>query len=215
VIRFFFDRFKKAGYYRAFLGELSCMDSKKIPKSIREFDAWSFCKTGGRLCSTDFSLEFPRLRPDGILLSCLVEAWEVSGRVNVRSECVLSLSGRFSAAFACGVCAQAVHENLEFSRRLVLKTSEAEADSCEDYDDHDDVDVISCSGAVNLLDWLEDEILLVFPMFPRHEACGDAQLRQELDKINASLQEDSAEEQAQEVQRPFANLAGLVKARKQ
>lgn len=191
------------------------MHSKKIPKSIKEFDAWSFCKTGGHLRSADFSLEFPRLQPDSVLLSCLFEEWQVSGRVNARSECVLSLSGRFTAAFACGVCGQSVPQHLEFSRQLVLKTSEAEADSCEDYDDHDDVDVISCSGAVNLRDWLEDEILLVCPMFPRHEACGDAQLRQELDRINASLQEDSAEEQAQEVQRPFANLADLVKARKQ
>lgn len=160
------------------------------------------------------SLEFPRLESDGFLLSCEVEGWEVSGKVNLKSECVLSLSGSFSASFACGVCGQAVAQRLMFSRHLILKTSEAEADSCEDYDEHEDVDVISCSGAVNLRDWLEDEILLAFPMFSRHETCGDAKLKQELDRINAFLQEDSAEEEAQDVQRPFANLADLIKLRK-
>lgn len=192
------------------------MQPRKFQKrSVSEFDAWSFCKEGGRLSSSNRVLEFPRLQGGGLsLLSCNVGQWNVSGKVNKRSECMLSLSGRFSASFSCVVCNKEVLQHFEFSRKLILKTSEAEADSCTDYDAHDDVDVITCVGAVNLRDWIEDEILLVCPMFPRHETCDDVELRQALEEMNATLQDDSAEDMEQEVQRPFANLADLLKDRK-
>lgn len=192
------------------------MRPKAFQKDLSDFDAWSFCKTGGQLDSNECSLEFPRLQGDEMMLSCTLLNWRVSGRVNSKSECVITLAGAFDASFACVCCGQAVPQHFEFSRKLILKTSEAEADAYEDDELDEDTDVVACPGAVNLRDWLEDEVLLACPMFPRHQACEDEHLAQELSSLNTQApQDDTAEEPLQEVQRPFANLADLLKTRKQ
>jgi uncharacterized protein len=189
--------------------------ASKEYEDISNADLWAFCKEGRRLDGRDYALVFPRLQGDGVLLSCDVLAWSVVGRVNARSECELSLSGQFQATFACCTCGEPLPQALSFSRKLILKTSEAEADASEEYDLDDEVDVVACLGAVNLRDWLEDEVLLVCPMFPRHDACEKPVLIEELNDFDTqTLQDDSAEESLQEVQRPFANLADLLKIRK-
>lgn len=193
------------------------MRPKAFQKDLSDFDAWTYCKTGGLLDSSDCLLTFPRLEPveDSQLLSCSVERWAIKGRVNSKSECVISLSGAFKASFACVSCGKPVQSHFEFDRKLILKTSEAEADAYDEDELDEDTDVVACLGAVNLRDWLEDEILLACPMFPRHEACEDNVLAQELSSLNTQApQDDTAEEPLQEVQRPFANLADLLKTRK-
>lgn len=205
-----------ARYYRAFPARLFRMRPKAFQKDLSDFDAWTYCKTGGVLESSDCALEFPRLEAeDTPMLSCLVERWSIKGRVNAKSECVISLSGAFKASFACVSCGKPVHSDFEFDRKLILKTSEAEADAYDEDELDDNTDVVACPGAVNLRDWLEDEILLACPMFPRHETCEGNVLAQELSSLNTqALQDDTAEEPLQEVQRPFANLADLLKTRK-
>lgn len=189
------------------------MRAKAFEKDLQEFDAWSFCKTGGILGSQGHLLQFPRLTdPSGPLLGAEVSEWEVRGRVNAKSECVLTFSGHFAAQFPCVICNGPVHDQIRFFRNLILKTSESEADAYDQEALDDDTDVVCCAGAVNLRDWLEDEMLLACPMFSRHETCEHVAQSQP-PEIRA-LQEDTAEEQALDVQRPFANLSDLLKARK-
>ncbi|HEY1058747.1 MAG TPA: DUF177 domain-containing protein [Limnobacter sp.] len=191
------------------------MRPKANQKDLLSLDAWSFCKTGGHFESKDITLEFPRLAGDDHLLRCAVHSWDVRGRVNAKSECVVTLTGSFSGWFSCVVCEQAVEQKLEFERNLILKTSESEADAYDDESLDEITDVVACAGDVNLRDWLEDEILLACPMFSRHASCeGNTSPELSSYKQRAS-RDDTAVEQERDVQRPFANLGDLLKGRKQ
>jgi len=71
------------------------------------------------------------------------------------------------------VCGSGVHNVIDFDRHLILMTSETQADSYDEDTLDEDTDVVACPGAINLRDWLEDEILLACPMFPKHDACAE------------------------------------------
>lgn len=189
-------------------------------KQFDEFDAWSFSRLGERIRSDEVKFDFPRLADDENLLSCKVEHWEVSGRINARSESVIRFQGRFNAELSCVVCGSGVDHDIDFDRHLILMTSEAQADAYDEDILDEQTDVVACPGAINLRDWLEDEILLACPMFPKHEACAEQAGRSwreegdEIDENTDDYQDDTAGGPTQEVQRPFANLSDLLKGSK-
>lgn len=189
-------------------------------KQFDEFDAWSFSRLGERIRSDEVKFDFPRLVDDENLLSCKVEFWEVSGRINAKSESVIRFEGRFSAELSCVVCGSGVVRTIDFDRHLILMTSEAQADAYDEDTLDEQTDVVACPGAINLRDWLEDEILLACPMFPKHEACAEQagrSWREEGDAVDEDTddyQDDTAGGPTQEVQRPFANLSDLLKGSK-
>lgn len=188
-------------------------------KQFDEFDAWSFCRLGGVVKSDDVSFGFPRMAEDDNIVSHTVQNWEITGRVNAKSESVLRLRGQFDAEFSCVVCGSGVKHTIEFDRKLILMTSEAKADAYDEESIDEETDVVACPGAINLRDWLEDEMLLACPMFPKHEACAELAARswqEETDEFENTddLQDDTAEGSTQEVQRPFANLGDLLKSGK-
>ncbi|HEX4918928.1 MAG TPA: YceD family protein [Limnobacter sp.] len=186
------------------------MRHKASQKEWDEFDAWSFCRLGGRVSSADVAFDFPRIAQDENILGFQIQRWEISGHINARSESVLQLQGEFTAEFSCVSCGKGVAQTIPFKRFLVLKKSEAEADAYDDDTLDDDTDVVACPGAIQLRDCLEDELLLACPMFPRHAECQQAVEA----KNNGEGQVDSADPPAKEVQRPFANLSDLLKAGK-
>lgn len=189
-------------------------------KQFDEFDAWSFSRLGERIRSDEVRFDFPRLADDENLLSCIVEHWEVSGRINAKSESVIRFQGRFSAELSCVVCGSGVEHVIDFDRHLILMTSEAQADAYDEDTLNEQTDVVACPGAINLRDWLEDEILLACPMFPKHEACAEQAGRSwreegdDIDEDTDDYQDDTAGGPTQEVQRPFANLSDLLKGSK-
>jgi uncharacterized protein len=189
-------------------------------KQFDEFDAWSFSRLGERIRSDEVKFDFPRLADDENILSCKVEFWEVSGRINAKSESVIRFEGRFNAELSCVVCGSGVEYTIDFDRHLILMTSEAQADAYDEDTLDEQTDVVACPGAINLRDWLEDEILLACPMFPKHEACAEQagrSWREEGDAIDEDTddyQDDTAGGPTQEVQRPFANLSDLLKGSK-
>ncbi|WP_370264231.1 YceD family protein [Limnobacter sp.] len=186
------------------------MRHKASQKEWDEFDAWAFCRLGGVVRHSDVGFEFPRLREDPTILSFEVQHWEVSGHMNAKGESVLKLQGQFNADFACVACGLGVPDSIPFTRFLILKKSEAEADAYDDEALDEDTDVVACPGAIQLRDFLEDELLLACPMFPRHDHCRP---QQEAD-TSAGEAANPNESAPTEVQRPFANLGDLLKAGK-
>lgn len=187
-------------------------------KQFDEFDAWSFSRSGERICSDEVKFDFPRLAGDEAISASHVDHWEISGRINAKSESVIQFQGRFSAEFSCVVCGSGVQHVIDFDRHLVLVTSESQADVYDEETLDEQTDVVACPGAINLRDWLEDEILLACPMFPKHDACTDVAGRSwrdsESDEDTDDYQDDTAGGPKQEVQRPFANLSDLLKGSK-
>lgn len=195
------------------------MRQKGPLKQFDEFDAWSFSRLGERISSDEVKFDFPRLADDENIVSSKVDFWEVSGRINAKSESVVRFKGRFHAELSCVVCGSGVEHAIDFDRHLVLMTSEAQADAYDEETLDEQTDVVACPGAINLRDWLEDEILLACPMFPKHEACAEEagrSWREEGDdeEITDEPQDDTAGGPTQEVQRPFANLSDLLKGSK-
>ncbi|MCR2746903.1 YceD family protein [Limnobacter parvus] len=195
------------------------MRQKGPLKQFDEFDAWSFSRLGERIGSDEVKFDFPRLAEDENIVSSTVEFWEVSARVNAKSESVVRFKGRFNAELSCVVCGSGVEYAIDFERHLVLVTSEAQADAYDEETLDEHTDVVACPGAINLRDWLEDEILLACPMFPKHDACAEEagrSWREEGDgeENTDESQDDTAGGPTQEVQRPFANLSDLLKGSK-
>ncbi|WP_138518571.1 YceD family protein [Limnobacter alexandrii] len=195
------------------------MRQKGPLKQFDEFDAWSFSRLGESIRSENVKFDFPRLVNDENILVSHVENWEVSGRINAKSESVIRFKGRFTAELSCVVCGSGVQHAIDFDRHLILMTSEAQADNYDEDTLDEDTDVVACPGAINLRDWLEDEILLACPMFPKHDACAEVAGRSWQEE-GANLedtddhQDDTADGPTQEVQRPFANLGDLLKGSK-
>lgn len=195
------------------------MRQKGPLKQFEEFDAWSFSRLGESICSEDVKFDFPRLASDENILSSHVAYWEVSGRINAKSESVIRFKGRFTAELSCVVCGSGVQNVIDFDRHLILMTSEMQADSYDEDTLDEDTDVVACPGAINLRDWLEDEILLACPMFPKHDTCAELAGRSWREEgadmqDTDDYQDDTADGQTQEVQRPFANLGDLLKGGK-
>lgn len=195
------------------------MRQKGSLKQFDEFDAWSFSRLGNSICSKDVKFEFPRLTNDENILVGHVENWEVSGRINAKSESVIRLKGRFNTELSCVVCGSGVQQTIDFDRHLVLMTSEAQADNYDEDTLDENMDVVACPGAINLRDWLEDEILLACPMFPKHDVCAEVAGRSWQEEganpeDTDDHQDDTADGPIQEVQRPFANLGDLLKGSK-
>jgi uncharacterized metal-binding protein YceD (DUF177 family) len=201
------------------------MHQKKLLKQFIEFDAWSFTRSGGFFSSKQLKFEFPRLAEDENIAHFNIEHWEISGRINARSESVISFKGCFFAEFPCVVCGSSIGCTINFERHLILMTSDTKADSYDESVLDGQTDVVACQGTINLRDWLEDEILLACPMFPKHEGCVDLDARSwrefdDLEEMNAqeegivNQQNDTDIELSKEVQRPFAKLSTLLKTGK-
>ena len=89
------------------------MRQKGPLKQFDEFDAWSFSRLGDSIRSEDVNFDFPRLASDENILASHVESWEVSGRINAKSESVIRFKGRFTAELSCVVCDSGVQPAMQ------------------------------------------------------------------------------------------------------
>ncbi|GLR25895.1 YceD family protein [Limnobacter litoralis] len=192
------------------------MSRKVSQKEVVEFDAWAFCRAGGTISGYHDDLDFPRLKNDPEITGFKVIEWQVKGYLNRQGESVIHLAGEFEAGFHCVVCDEVVVQRIVFDRKLILAKSEQQADEKDQEIDDEDVDYVACSGVVNLRDWLEDELLLVCPMFPKHDTCSSEEHEQSgLSEVNVEPGVQNDDEPPKKVHRPFADLGQLLKKGKQ
>ncbi len=196
-------------------------------KDLAQLDAWEFARFGGKVAADSGLQRFPRLVEElhaeakSDLPSPKVR-WAIFGEVDSAGHCFIGLEGSFPASVPCMRCSNPVSDHFEFKRLLRLCKSDQEADTLEL---DDEVDPVVASGKVNVLEWLEDELMLSLPMFPSHEGCASESVS--VGPVNEdpeapakqhqlSTAENSASvkrnlESAPETHRPFEILARLKK----
>lgn len=100
----------------------------------------------------------------------------------------------------CNRCNEEMTFSLEREVVFRFARSEAEADSIPIEED-DDVEIVVGSTKLNLLDWIEEEVLLSLPLVPMHET-----------ECTKHMQTSSVEKE--EKVNPFAELGKLKNLRK-
>lgn len=161
-----------------------------------------------RLASSAFSEEG--------LASLAPVRWQATGRL-VRQrvgepQLWLDLQAEAVMDMECQRCLQPVRETLVVSRAIRFARDEAEAARL-DADSEDDV--LAVSRQFHLLELIEDELIMVQPIVPRHEACPTdvaSLMHDERETpVPGAAPGDQPEAQAGEKPHPFAALAALKK----
>jgi uncharacterized protein len=117
-------------------------------------------------------------------------SFRISGLTGERGESMLHLEVSGSLPLACQRCLEAIPFNLDVDSLLELLPEGAEMSQDELEDDTRDF--LPVAGKLDVAELVEDEILLVLPVAPRHERCGLPGTADAGERIN-----------------PFAQLAGL------
>ena len=129
---------------------------------------------------------------------------EVSGRVHFRrmadmAVAELMLSG--TAHLVCQRCLQAMDVGVEAATQVGLIASEADADRVPEELEP----VLAPNGRISVGELVEEELLLTLPIVPLHSE-GEGGVC-----VVADAPAAATEERGEEVQRPFAGLAELLK----
>ena len=127
--------------------------------------------------------------------------WSVRGErrrtTGTAAQTWLHLEARATVRLECQRCLAPVEVALEIDRPFRFVADEAQAAAL---DAEMEEDVLVTSRALDLREWIEDELLLALPIVPRHEACPQALT------VGAP-----AEPEPDETPHPFAALAALKK----
>lgn len=133
-----------------------------------------------------------------------VVQWSAQGSVGsspaAGPEVWLHLLASSSVTLQCQRCLQAVDQPLQVDRRFRFVRTEAEA---EQLDEVSEDDVMVLSPKMDVMALLEDELILVLPLVPRHEPACPNPLPQPIDDLD---EEEPAPN-------PFAALAALRSGR--
>jgi uncharacterized protein len=116
-------------------------------------------------------------------------------------ELLLHLSLKAVVSRTCQRCLQPVALGLQAERDFLFAPTEELAESWDAQ--RDDADVLVLTRSLNLLDLIEDELLLAFPLVPRHETCPEPL------PVPTDPADQADESQAPERANPFALLAQL------
>jgi uncharacterized protein len=126
--------------------------------------------------------------------------WQARGwRVPVlggEPEIWLELEGQAEVPLECQRCLQPMKEHLHVQRRFRFVRSEDEAARL---DEESEDDVLALPARLDLRALLEDELILVLPIVPRHGVCPEP----------LPLPADEALQEEAPAPNPFAALAGL------
>ena len=115
-------------------------------------------------------------------------------------ELWLHLQAQTSVTLQCQRCLQAMDQPLQVDRRFRFVRTEAEA---ERLDEVSEEDVLVLSPKIDAMELLEDELILVLPLVPRHESVCPNPLPLPSDELD--LEEPAPN--------PFAALAALRSGR--
>lgn len=132
------------------------------------------------------------------------KAAEVTYRVEAtqgkRGLPAVLLTLRAKLTTQCVYCAEPVFVHIDKALAFLLTQSEEEADALPIEEDGD-FDVIVGSQHFDWKSWIEDELILSLPAFPRHDACSNTELESSNEKEHVES----------EPNRPFAELKNLMR----
>ena len=168
-------------------------------------DVKAFAKAGGHLSGHDTLLKYKRLAEEGKgLHPDLRVDWMADGELRTThgmdGQVWLRLKASASLPLICQRCLHPVDVPLEVEREFRFVADEATAEAL---DSESEEDLLVLSREFNLHELIEDELIMVLPVVPRHKRCPSAV------KL-ASSDEDFEQANAQKPN-PFAALAGLHK----
>ncbi len=173
--------------------------------SQQRLDVKAFAQAGGRLRGHESLLKYERLSQEakGLHPDLLVD-WEAVGEVRTPlggvGEIWLTLKVRASFPMECQRCLTPVDVPLEVDRAFRFVADEATAEAL---DDESDEDLLAMSREFDLHELIEDELLMVLPVVPKHDECPSA--------VPLASSDDDFEEANAEKPNPFAALTGLRK----
>lgn len=126
---------------------------------------------------------------------------EIEGIEGVRGLPAALLTVKGKLQMRCIRCTQPVDVEIDREVLFLFVRSEAEANRIPVEED-DEWEVVVGSEHLNVAEWVQEEVILSLPSFPRHDDCEAPQ--------SAVLKDDFDEEQL-EKPKPFANLRDLLK----
>ncbi|MDR3353256.1 MAG: YceD family protein [Zoogloeaceae bacterium] len=133
-------------------------------------DARRFCRESRRLEGVLGLRAFPRL--DDLLAHREGEvAFVLEGIPGENGEARLRLEVRGVLSLVCQRCLEAVEETLVIERLLELVEEIDSSITPEELED-ERLDFLPLTGALDLAELIEEEILLALPVAPRHAACA-------------------------------------------
>ncbi len=130
-------------------------------------DGFQFARSAGELKGELHQSDLPRLAES----QCVIEAvrFALSGAIDPEGRPMLRVSVRGGVHLVCQRCLGPIEIPLQIDSELLLVRSERETAEADD-----DLDRIVGDKAMDVAALIEDEILLVLPMVPRHEHCDVA-----------------------------------------
>lgn len=192
-------------------------DMKSRVFQPEKLDVKSFIEAEASLQGALPLVNLPRLASaafDEASLAALPQVrWEVAGRLVPQRvgepEFWLDLHAEAELDMECQRCLHPVRERLLVSRSIRFARDEAEA---ERLDADSDEDVLAVSRHFQLLELIEDELIMVQPIVPRHAECPtdvDSLMRDDTETpVPGGVADEGV---AQEKPHPFAALAALKK----
>lgn len=189
----------------------------------RRIDVRPFAETGEPIDGNTPLGDFERLlhlrHTEAAVDTAAPVCWSVQGELRTRSgsppEVWLFLSGSTSLSQQCQRCLETVEVPLAFERWFQFVDNERQA---AELDAESEDDVLVLSRQFDLLELVEDELLLVAPIVPRHEVCptpvtlsvGD--WSDEPEAPDTGTGAPSVQAQSGDKPNPFAVLAALRKS---
>ncbi len=127
-------------------------------------DGLQFARNAGELRGELYQSQLPRLAE----LQCATEAvsFALSGAIDPEGRPRLRISVRGGLRLVCQRCLGQVEFPLAIDSELFLCGNEREIAETDD-----DLDRIIAGKAMEVSELVENEILLILPMVPRHECC--------------------------------------------
>ncbi len=166
-------------------------------------DVKAFAKAGAVLSGQDPLSKYPRLLEEaGGQGADRPVQWEAHGEMRVDASGLaqvwLHLNAQVTLPLTCQRCLGPVDMALAVDRtfRFVATEEQAEAE-----DEEAEEDVLALSRDFNLHELIEDELLMEWPVVPRHDVCPTA--------VKLAAQDADFDAAQASKPNPFAALAGL------
>ena len=185
----------------------------------RRLDVRPFAETGEPIDGSTPLGDFERLlhlrHTDAAVDTAAPVRWSAQGELRPQRsgppEVWLYLTGSTALSQQCQRCLETVEVPLAFERWFQFVDNERQA---AELDAESEDDVLVISRQFDLLELVEDELLLVAPIVPRHEVCPTPVVLSVGDWSDAPADETSeasAEPATTDKPNPFAVLASLRK----
>lgn len=136
-------------------------------------DPTRFARDGSRLTGVISPAQLPRLAQELFDDSGAVE-YRVQGSVTPKGEPALRVELAVDIAVPCQRCMERLPIRLDVGHTVVLSREVEELEPVSEEDE--DVDSIPLVATVDLLDFIDQEVMLSLPLAPRH-AEGECEVR--------------------------------------